>query len=135
MNINNFILVIEDNALFARMYKSILEAQGFRVRCVFDGEEALNWLATAQQMPDLVLLDLLMPKVNGYEVFERMKSKDNYKHIPIIVLTNMNEEGDMERVLKMGALMCLIKVNNTPKQIVEKVKEVFAEMVKKGNSI
>ena len=135
MDINNLILVIEDNALFAKMYKSVLEAQGFRVRCVFDGEEALNWLGTAEQLPDLVLLDLLMPKVNGYEVLERMKSKDNYKHIPIIVLTNMNEEGDMERVLKMGALMCLIKVNNAPKQIVEKVKEVFAEMVKKGNSM
>ncbi len=119
------ILIVEDNSLLAGMYQEIFRSRGYEVDIGFDGEEAIGKLEALSQKPAIILLDILLPRRDGFEVLRYIKENDNLKNIPVIILTNLKKVGDAEKALELGAVLYLIKTDYTPKQIVGKVEEVI----------
>lgn len=95
------ILVVEDEAPLADVLKFRLEASGFSVTMAVDGQEALQ--KAREEAPDMILLDLMLPKIDGYKVCRLLKFDEKYKHIPIIVLSARKQECDVELASEMGA--------------------------------
>lgn len=118
------VLIIEDDAFLAGIYASKFESEGFHVEHGADGEEGLKLAAKAD--PDIILLDILLPKVDGFEVLKRLKKDVKTKNIPVILLTNLGQKSDVEFGLKLGAADYLIKAHFMPHETVAKVKKVLA---------
>lgn len=127
MNHIKSILLAEDNVLIAQLYQTALTAYGFSVQMAFDGEEVMTHLNGNKQHPDLLLLDLLMPKLNGYDIIKRVKHDPALKNIPIVVLTNLSDQHDADQALELGAALYMVKNDYTPIQLVMKIKEVLAD--------
>lgn len=113
------ILVVEDTDLLRKIYADKLTQDGYDVLAASNGLEALNLLHT--ESVDLVLLDLIMPKMSGLEVLEAMKSDPRTRDIPVLILSNLGHESDIERGLTMGALDYLIKNEAKPADVAEKI--------------
>jgi DNA-binding response OmpR family regulator len=120
------IFMAEDDPLMSRMYDRAFRASGFELETAIDGEEATNKLTQAETLPTLILLDVMMPKKNGFDVLAEVKQNEKLKHIPVIMLTNLAGEADAERALSLGAVLYLVKSEYDPKEILEKVKEILA---------
>ncbi|MDB5178609.1 MAG: phoP [Patescibacteria group bacterium] len=117
------ILIIEDDALLSRMYQTIFKTTGYEVDVAVDGEEGLE--KTRKFNPTLILLDIMMPKLNGLEVLERLKSDPELKKIPVVILTNLAGNNDVQTALKLGAVRYIIKSENRPKQVEEIVRGIL----------
>lgn len=118
------ILIVEDDPLMSRMYQKIFKFEGFDVDLAENGEVGLD--KVRKDKPTLVLLDIMMPKMNGLEVLEKMKLDPEIKTIPVIMLTNLAGNQDAEAALTKGAVKYIIKSENDPKQVVNMVKEILA---------
>ena len=120
------IALIEDSANIREMYKMKLELSGYDVIIVEDGKEAVKLVKKAK--PDLVLLDILLPKKDGFEVLKELKdSKDKKaKSVPIIMLSNLSSKEDINEAKKLGASDYFVKAKTSPKEIVEKIDEIFS---------
>lgn len=118
------ILLVEDDPLISRMYQKIFDFEKYEVTLASDGEEALTKVREVK--PTLILLDVMMPKMNGLEVLDRIKSDPNTKSIPVVMLTNLAGEKDAETALAKGAVKYIIKSEYDPKQISDMVKEILA---------
>jgi len=117
------ILFIEDEPTIQKAISRFLEKEGYQVKNALDGEIGL---ATAKKIkPDLILLDLILPKKDGFEVLKELKKDESTKNIPVITLTNLEESGNIEKVLSLGAAAYLIKANYKLEEIVEKIKEIL----------
>ena len=119
------ILIIEDDEVLVEMYRDKLRRENFRVLTAKDGRIALQ---RVKEEPDLILLDILMPGLNGFEVLKRIKDNAETAKIPVIVLTNVGSESvdsDKEFSLSLGAADYLIKSLNTPEQVVSRVKTLL----------
>lgn len=119
-----YILLAEDDALLVRLYQKKLKNDGYDVRVATNGEEALSEIL--KEKPALVLLDIMMPKMDGMEVLQRLKGSADTKAIPVIILTNLSSEEDAEKVLGLGAAAYLVKSDTPPDVVMAKVKEVLA---------
>ncbi|MEK7643392.1 MAG: response regulator [Patescibacteria group bacterium] len=119
------ILVVEDEVALQDALKQSFEGAGYTIMQAFDGEEAATKLTETK--PDLVLLDLILPKKHGFDVLKEMKSNDTTKHIPVLVLTNLEESEDVMKSIELGARGYLIKANYALKEVLAKVKEVLGE--------
>jgi putative two-component system response regulator len=119
------ILIVEDDPLMLRMYQKIFTLENYEVDTAINGEEAIT-KAWAVPAPTLILLDIMMPKMNGLEVLERLKADPDKKLIPVIMLTNLAGQQDAEEALLKGAVKYIIKSEHEPKEIVDMVKEVLA---------
>lgn len=120
------ILVVEDDPLLVEMYKDKLKMEGYRVSTVTDGKKAL---ARMKEGPDLILLDILMPGLNGFEVLKRIRSNEQTRNIPVIVLTNIGStqtDSDKSLALSLGATDYMIKSLNTPDEVVTRIQEVLS---------
>ena len=106
------VLFIEDDPTVAQMYKLKLELDGYHVTMAKDGEEGLQH-ATANP-PDIIFLDIRLPKMDGFAVLEALRSAENTRHVPVVILSNYGERELVERGLKLGALEYLIKSQTTP---------------------
>jgi len=106
------VLFIEDDPTVAQMYKLKLELDGYQVTMAKDGEEGLQ-LATDVR-PDIIFLDIRLPKMDGFAVLERLRGNEQTRHIPVVILSNYGERELVERGLKLGALEYLIKSQTTP---------------------
>lgn len=115
------ILFIEDESLLQKTVSVALEQEGFEIISALDGEIGLR--LAKEKNPDLVLLDLILPKMDGFEVLKALKSNPEYSHIPVVVLTNLESNIDVEHALSLGAKSYLIKANYALPQIIEKIKE------------
>lgn len=118
------ILLIEDDPLMRRLYQKIFKFEGYEVEVAEDGEEGLSKVRDVN--PTLILLDIMMPKMNGLQVLDKLKADPDTKSIPVIVLTNLAGEKDAETALTKGAVKYIIKSEQEPKQIADMVKEVLA---------
>lgn len=118
------LLIIEDDPLMVRMYQKIFKFEGFDVETAFDGEEGIEKVRKVK--PTVVLLDIMMPKMNGLEVLDKIKSDPEIKKIPVIMLTNLAGQQDAEAALEKGAVKYIIKSEHDPKDIVRMVKEIMA---------
>lgn len=117
------ILIVEDDPLMSRMYQKIFSFENYDVVMAADGEEAL--IKVRESPPTLILLDIMMPKLNGLQVLERLKSDSTTKHIPVIMLTNLAGQQDAEKALSLGAVKYIVKSQYEPKQIADMVKEIL----------
>lgn len=119
------ILLVEDDPLMIRMYQRKLLTDGYEVEIAVNGEEGLVHVRSFR--PDVVLLDIMMPKLNGLQVLERMKSDPTTAHVPVVILTNLGgSEEDIERGLELGAVAYLVKSAYRPDEVIAKVKEVLS---------
>ncbi|MDO8523241.1 MAG: response regulator [bacterium] len=118
------IALIEDDEVLSKVLRAELVDAGFDVSQAFDGEAGLE-LARSKK-PDLVLLDLILPKKHGFEVLEEMKKSPDTKNIPVIILTLLGEDENIKKGLRLGAGDYLVKSNHAVAEIVEKIKNFFA---------
>jgi len=123
------ILLVEDDAVLAKVIYEELSEAGFETFQAYDGEAGLTM--AREKHPDLILLDVLLPKKNGFEVLETLKKSPETKEISIIMLTMLGNDDDLKKGLKLGASDYIVKSQHALPEIVEKVKEFFA---KEGNS-
>ena len=105
-------LFIEDDPTVAQMYKLKLELDGYSVTMAKDGEEGLRLAQDTR--PDIIFLDIRLPKMDGFAVLEQLRGRDDTRHIPVVILSNYGERELVERGLKLGALEYLIKSQTTP---------------------
>lgn len=123
------ILLVDDDPLLVRMYQRKFQNDGYTIETAADGVEALKSVNTFK--PDLVLLDIMMPRMNGLEVLTELKKNKSTESIPVILLTNVGaSQDDVDRGLELGAVAYIVKANNRPKAIVAKVKEVLAGYIR-----
>ena len=120
---NKKILIIEDDANLRNVLEEFFEAEKMLVKPASDGESGLKSLRDF--LPDVVLLDIILPKKDGYEIIKEIKSDEKIKDIPVILLTNLGGLNDIEKALALGATTYLVKGDYQVKEIVEKVKEVL----------
>ncbi len=120
------VLLIEDDQLIQRMYEKIFTFEKFEVEIASDGEEGLQKVRAAQPKPTIILLDVMMPKMNGMQVLEALKLDPALKSIPVVMLSNLAGENDIETALSKGAVKYIIKSEYDPKQIADMVKEIVA---------
>lgn len=115
------ILLIEDDLLLTRVYRRIFaKADGFALKVARDGAAGL---ATAKEiMPDLILLDIILPKIDGIEVLKRLKEDVKTRDIPVIMLTNLSEPIHVSDAITLGARGYLVKSNQTPDEVLQQVK-------------
>lgn len=113
------ILFIEDDLPFLRMYQVAFKNAGVDILHAIDGEEGLK--KTVDEKPDLILLDLVLPKKNGFEVLKEVKSNKATVHIPVICLTVLHQEEDIKKCKDQGALDYFIKTDISSDQVVAKV--------------
>lgn len=118
------ILIVEDDTFLAGIYANKFEKEGFDVQLAVDGEAGLKTAQTS--LPDIILLDILLPKLDGFEVLEKLKADEGTHKIPVILLTNLGQKEDVDKGLKLGAADYLIKAHFMPAETVEKVKKVLA---------
>ena len=118
------ILIVEDDPLMSRMYQKIFTFEGHDVTMAGDGQDGLD--KALEHKPTLILLDVMMPKLNGLEVLEKLKADDDTKAIPVVMLTNLAGEQDAETALGKGAIKYIIKSEHEPKEVADMVKEILA---------
>ena len=117
------ILIIEDDQSILGMYTMKFTDEGFEVHSAEAGDVGLE--KAEQTIPDVILLDIIMPKLDGFNVLKRLKANDNLKNIPVILLTNLGQESDIKKGGEMGAAGYLVKANYTPAQVVEEVNKIL----------
>jgi CheY-like chemotaxis protein len=127
------LFMAEDDPLMSRMYERAFRLGGHELTLAHDGEEALAALQKMDEKPTLILLDIMMPKMNGFDVLRKVKEDATLKSIPVIMLTNLAGESDAEKALGLGAVLYLVKSQYDPKQIVGKVQEIIAASVHGDN--
>ncbi|HBV58338.1 MAG TPA: response regulator [Candidatus Magasanikbacteria bacterium] len=118
------ILIVEDDEFLANIYQTKFEIEGFKVFVAGDGEQGLKMAGTKE--PEIILLDVLLPKLDGFAVLEQLKKDSATKDIPVILLTNLGQKEDVQKGLKMGAVDYLIKAHFKPSETVDKVKKVLS---------
>ena len=118
------ILIVEDDPLINQMYQKIFESGGHSVETAIDGEEGLEKIKTF--MPNLVLLDMMMPKFNGLELLRKIKSIPEVAKTPVVVLSNLSGANDVESALKEGAVQYILKSDYSPKEVYDIVKGILA---------
>ncbi|MEI6597108.1 MAG: response regulator [bacterium] len=118
------ILIVEDEDALASVLLAKFKLEGFEVQVAVNGEEGLEKIKAWQ--PDLILLDIIMPKMNGYEVMENLQKNDN--KIPIIIISNSGQDVELEKIKKLGAIDYIIKTQINPEEVVAKAKNVLNDL-------
>jgi DNA-binding response OmpR family regulator len=117
------ILFVEDEPNLQKAISEILVQEGYKVFGAADGEEGLK--VAQKEKPDLILLDLILPKKDGFEVLKELKADEKMKSIPVIVLTNLEGVGDVEKALELGARTYLVKANYELEDVIDKIKALL----------
>ena len=116
-------MIVEDDAFVMDIYRTKLSQAGYEVMGAANGMEALEKLGSSDGLPDLILLDILMPLVGGIEVLKKIKEDEKLKKIPVILLTNLSQKDDIDLGISLGADDYLIKSHFTPSEVMEKIEE------------
>lgn len=117
------ILIVEDDIMLNKIYQTKLTLLGYQVVAAYDGEEGLAMMRAHQ--PHLVLLDLMLPKKNGFEMLEAAKQDTIISRIPVIILSNLGQEADLRRGIELGAVDFLVKSNVKLETVVDKIEIVL----------
>jgi DNA-binding response OmpR family regulator len=119
------VLVVDDDPLFQEELTGALTGAGYRVKNAYDGEAGMQ--SILKEAPDLVVLDLVLPKKNGFKVLHEMKRREEKKGIPVIVLSNLQNSDNIEIAVRLGVTDYLVKSNYTTAQIVKKIQSVLGD--------
>lgn len=117
------VLIVEDDPIMLKIYIKKFQLAGFDVDSAQDGEAGLNKVKTI--MPDMVLMDVMLPKLNGIEAMEKAKADPATANVPFLILTNLSTTDDADTAIKKGAIAYIVKSDVTPAQVVVKVKELL----------
>ncbi len=117
------ILLVEDDTFLAGIYQKKFELEGFKISIADNGEKGL--MDAKKKKPNIILLDILLPKLDGFSVLEKLKKDPTTKMIPVILLTNLGQKDDVQKGLDAGAVDYLIKAHFKPSEIVDKVNEIL----------
>ena len=118
------ILLVDDDTVLTRLYKNAFEHAGYEVDCAIDGKEALE--KVKQEKPSLILSDTMMPHLDGIEMCKKLKSKKATKDIPVVIMSNLANEEDVEAALAAGAVKHINKRDSGPKEVVAQINEVLS---------
>lgn len=116
---NVSILVVEDDAFLSSLVSTRLSKEGYQVTSAFDGDQA--WSALQKTVPDLVLLDIIMPGMNGFEVLKKMKADEKLKNVPVIIFSNLGQASEIQEGKELGADDFLVKAKYTLREVLEKI--------------
>lgn len=116
------VLIIEDDFYVTRAYSIKLEKEGINVMSVSDGEAAVD-LLKKNNLPDLIVLDLMLPKKSGFEVLSEIRANAQWKNVPVIVLSNIGAQEDVKKIKELGIVEYLVKADIGIDEVVEKVKK------------
>ncbi|MBA4318988.1 MAG: response regulator [Flavobacterium sp.] len=119
----NKILIVEDDKFLTRILSLRLEKSGFEVEPSFDGEDALEKIK--KEEPDLIVLDLILPKKDGFEVLEELKKIKKDKKIPVVILSNLGQDLDIERGLELGVVDYIVKTEVPLSEAIVRIKNNF----------
>lgn len=119
------ILFIEDEETLQRTFKEILKRANYEMFGSLDGEDGLK--TALNEKPDLILLDLILPKMHGLEVLKELKSKPETKNIPVIILTNLEGTEEIEKALELGATTYLVKTSYSLEEIIKKIRKIIGD--------
>lgn len=121
-----WVCIIEDDVYINKAYASKFAHENISVKIAEDGEQGMQ-LLKSDDKPSLILLDLMLPKKNGFEVLEEIKKNPTLKHIPVIIMTNLGQSADAKRGLALGAAEYLVKTNIKIDEIIKKVKKYLSD--------
>jgi DNA-binding response OmpR family regulator len=122
-NAKNKILLVEDDIQLAKMYSIKLKNDGFLVTEANNGLEAIE--SVSREIPDVILLDLALPKMSGFEVLKKLKEDKSLVDIPVVIITNSALEYDAKEAINMGAITYLLKFHFTPADLSNQIKELL----------
>lgn len=114
------ILFIEDESTLQKTFGKLLRQEGYKMISATDGESGFR--TAKEQQPDLIILDLILPKMNGFEVLASLKKEEETKKIPVIILTNLERMADIDKALELGATTYLVKVNYSLDDVLKKIE-------------
>jgi DNA-binding response OmpR family regulator len=117
------ILLVEDDPFLIDIYTTKLKEAGFSVEVAATGEEALN--KVKEKKPSLVILDIVLPQVDGWEILRQIKTGKGSDNLKVIILSNLGQKEEVEKGIKLGATKYLIKAHFTPSQVVEEIKKII----------
>ena len=120
------VLLIEDEEMLANMYEVKFQNEGFEVIKALDGATGLDLSKTTN--PDFVLLDVIMPKMDGFSVLKSMREDEKTKNLPVMLLTNLGQDEDVQKGKELGAVGYLVKANVTPAEVVATVKKELEKL-------
>lgn len=109
--------------MIVEMYKMRLEEEGFEVLITDRGSEALEWAMSRR--PEVVLLDIILPEVDGFSILQNLKNSQETKDIPVLLLTNLGQESDQEKGRQMGVTDYFVKSQHTPADIIQKINSII----------
>ncbi len=119
------VLLAEDDKFISKAYTDGLKRGGFQVLVAIDGNQVLEILKS--EIPDIILLDVIMPEKNGFEVLEEIKQQEKLKNIPVIVLSNLGQDTDIQKGLALGAVDYMVKANFSIAEVIKKINHYVEE--------
>jgi len=120
------ILFIEDETSLQKAFGTILKDKGYEVVSALDGETGLK--LAKEENPDLILLDVILPKIHGFEVLKKLKEEKETQQIPVIILTNLEDMENVGKALELGAMSYLVKAQYSLEEVLEKIKKALGEL-------
>ena len=117
------VLLVEDDPFLIDIYTTKLKEAGFSVEVATDGKEVVK--RAKEILPSLIILDIVLPQIDGWEILKKIKEEKNLKPIPVIILSNLGQKNEVEKGMKLGAARYLIKAHFTPSQVVEEIKQTL----------
>jgi len=117
------ILLVEDDPFLIDIYGTKLKEVGFNIIVAEDGDEAMRKIK--EEPPDLILLDIVLPNVNGWEILRNIKRDKNLENLKVIILSNLGEKEEVEKGIEAGATKYLVKAHYTPSEVVKEIREIL----------
>jgi len=117
------ILLVEDDPFLVDIYTTKLKKAGFSVEVAEDGEKVFKKLK--EKVPDLVVLDIVLPHIDGWEILRKIKENEKFKDLKLLILSNLGQKEEIEKGLSLGAIKYLIKAHYTPSKLVEEIKKII----------
>ena len=121
------LLLVEDEASLRDLYEQVFRLMGYHIETAVDGQDAVEKLDKMTELPVLILLDMMMPKMTGFDVLRYIKNSGKLKDILIVILSSLDGGEEAETAKKLGAVRYLVKSKYEPRQVVEQVEEIIAE--------
>lgn len=117
------ILLVEDDPFLTEIYTTKLKEAGYAVVLADDGDLALR--KVKEEIPDLMLLDIVLPNFNGWEILRKIKSDQSTKQIKVVILSNLGEKDEVEKGINLGAEKYLVKAHYSPSEVIEEIKKIL----------
>lgn len=127
------IFFVDDDSMMRNVFEKTFRLHGHEILFAKDGNEFLKEITTIGEKPDIILLDMMMPLINGFDVLEKIKANPSIKDIPVVCFSNLSDVVDADKAKRLGATEYIIKSEYPPKQVVDKVEEIIK--ANKNNSL